>query len=196
MTKQFLTALFLFLMCVDLDAQESNLNKAEDLYRNGEYSLAQNIFISELNNTDINDFVLYRIAECSKKIGNNDAIYWYQELLSKYKNSNYYQKSKLDLSYIYFTEKKYLSSVKLFADITQKELKTDEYFFKYGYSLFCLEMYDDAKYNFLKVEEGKYKALSQYFHTHLLCSNLYNKSLQVFNHCLMIKCFHELFLII
>ena len=161
MTKQFLITLFLFLFFLDLDAQVSNLNQAEDLYRNGEYSLAQNIFISELNKSEKNDFVLFRIAECSKKLGNNDAVYWYQELLNKYKNSNYYQKSKLNLSYIYFEEKKYINSVRLLADITQKELWTDEYFFKYGYSLFCLEKYDDAKYNFLKVEQGKYQTLSQ-----------------------------------
>ena len=58
MTKQFLITLFLFLFFFDLDAQESNLNKAEDLYRNGEYSLAQNMFKSELNNSENNDFVL------------------------------------------------------------------------------------------------------------------------------------------
>ena len=138
-------------------------HKAEKLYRNGDYSSAQNIFISQLNKTEKNDFVIYRIAECSRRIGNNDAIYWYYELLNNYENSNYYQKSKLDLSYIYFSEKKYLSSLKLLSSISQKELMTDEYFFKYGYSLFCLEKYDDAKYNFLKVGEGKYKTLSKYF---------------------------------
>tara|TARA_B100000683_G_scaffold60961_1_gene59225 strand:- start:6746 stop:9799 length:3054 start_codon:yes stop_codon:yes gene_type:complete len=181
MTKQFLITLFLFLFFLDLNGQVSNLNKAEYLYRNGEYSLAQNIFISELNNSGKNDFVLYRIAECSKKMGNNDAVYWYQELLNKYKNSNYYQKSKLDLSYIYFAEKKYSNSVRLLADINQKELMTDEYFFKYGYSLFYLEKYDDAKYNFLKVEKGKYKALSQYFYAHICyVQKLYHKSLSSF----------------
>ena len=121
------------------------------------------------------------LLNVQRRLGNNDAIYWYQELLNKYKNSNYYQKSKLDLSYIYFTEKKYLSSVRLLDDITQKELRTDEYFFKYGYSLFCLEKYDDAKYNFLKVEEGKYKSLSQYFYSHICyVQKLYHKSLSGF----------------
>ena len=60
--------------------------------------------MSELNKTEKNDFVIYRIAECSRRIGNDD-IYWYYELLNNYENSNYYQKSKLDLSYIYFSEK-------------------------------------------------------------------------------------------
>ncbi|MAO72177.1 MAG: hypothetical protein CMD02_06720 [Flavobacteriales bacterium] len=181
MTKQFLISLFVFLFIIDLDAQENNLNKAENLYRNGDYSSAQNIFISQLNKTEKNDFVIYRIAECSRRIGNNDAIYWYYELLNNYENSNYYQKSKLDLSYIYFSEKKYLSSLKLLSSISQKELMTDEYFFKYGYSLFCLEKYDDAKYNFLKVGEGKYKTLSKYFYAHICyVQKLYHKSLSVF----------------
>ena len=82
MIKQFLISLILCLFILDLDAQENSLNKAENLYNNGEYSLAQNIFMSELNKSDKNDFVLYRIAECSKKIGNDDAVYWYQELLN------------------------------------------------------------------------------------------------------------------
>tara|TARA_Y100001954_G_scaffold111379_1_gene120734 strand:+ start:944 stop:3997 length:3054 start_codon:yes stop_codon:yes gene_type:complete len=181
MLKQFLIGLLLCLFILDLDAQENNLNKAENLYSNGEYSLAQNIFMSELNNSEKNDFVLYRIAECSKKLGNDDAAYWYQELLNKYKNSNYYQKSKLDLSYIYFSDKNYISSVRLLEHITQKELMTDEYYFKYGYSLFCLEKYDDAKYYLLKVQEGKYKALSQYFYAHIsYVQKLYHKSLSGF----------------
>ena len=41
--------------------------------------------MSELNNSEKNDFVLYRIADILK-LGNDD-IYWYQELLNKYKNS-------------------------------------------------------------------------------------------------------------
>ena len=176
MLKQFLIGLFLCVFILDLDAQENNLNKAENLYINGEYSLAQNIFMSELNKSEKNDFVLYRIAECSKKTGNDDAVYWYLELLNKYKKSNYFQKSKLDLSYIYFSEKNYTSSVRLLEDISQKELMTDEYFFKYGYSLFCLEKYDDAKYYLLKVEEGKYKALSQYFYAHLSNATLHYSS--------------------
>ena len=181
MIKKFSLILFLCLFILDSNAQENNLNKAENLYTNGEYSLAQNIFLSELNKSEKNDFVIYRIAECSKKTGNNDAIYWYQELINNYKNSKYYQKSKLDLSYIYFSEKKYINSVRLLSDITQKELKTDEYFFKYGYSLFSLEKYDDAKYNFLKVGDGKYKNLSQYFYAHIsYLQKLYHKSLSGF----------------
>ena len=38
--------------------------------------------MSELNKSEKNDFVLYRIAECSKKTGNDDAVYWYLELLN------------------------------------------------------------------------------------------------------------------
>ena len=47
--------------------------------------------------------------------------------------------------------------------------------------MFCLDDYDQAKYNFLKVEDGKYKTLSNYYYAYILYSQkMYNKSLLVF----------------
>ena len=70
---------------------------------------------------------------------------------------------------------------------------TDEYFFKYGYSLFCLEKYVDAKYNLLKVQEGKYKDFSHNIFIHIsMFKNYIINLFQGFNPYLMIKCFSRI----
>ena len=181
MKKHFFISFLFLVFFLDVSCQKNILKKAENLYLNGEYGSAQNIFISQLNKSEKNDYVLFRIADCSGKLGKSDAKYWYLELLNNYKNSNYYEKSKFNLAKIYFSNKKYTNSVQLFSEISQNKLKSNEFYFKYGYSLFCLEDYNHAKYNFLKVKEGKYKSLSNYFYAYILYSQeMYNKSLLVF----------------
>ena len=181
MKKHFFVSFLFIIFFLEISCQINILKEAENLYLNGEYGSAQNIFISQLNKSEKNDYVLFRIADCSGKLGKSDAEYWYLELLGNYKNSNYYEKSKFNLAKIYFSNKNYTNSAQLFSDISQNKFKSNEFYFKYGYSLFCLDDYNQAKYNFLKVTEGKYKSLSNYFYGYILYSQeMYNKSLLVF----------------
>tara|TARA_B100001741_G_C16555009_1_gene602031 strand:+ start:3482 stop:6631 length:3150 start_codon:yes stop_codon:yes gene_type:complete len=181
MTKHVLLGIVFSLFFIVVSAQNTDLNKADRYYENGEFSVAQNYYVSALSNSETKDVLLYKIANCSRNLGNRDAVYWYSLLLDNYKNSSYYQRSKADLSYLYFSEKKYSDCIKLFSEVTDVLLKTDEYNFKFAYSLFLSERLDDAKYYFSKVETGKYKSLSQYYYAHITyIQKLYNISLSVF----------------
>lgn len=181
MTKHFFVSIIFSFSFFTILSQNTELNKADGHYERGEFSVAQNYYISALSNSETKDVLIYKIANCSKNLGNKDAVYWYSFLIDNYKNSSYYQRSKADLSYLYFSEKKYSDCIKLFSEVTDLNLKTDEFYFKFAYSLFSSERLDDAKYYFSMVGVGKYKTLSQYYYAHIsYVQNLLNKSLSGF----------------
>ena len=56
MKKHFFISFLFLLFFLDVSCQKNILKKAENLYLNGEYGSAQNIFISQLNKFEKNDY--------------------------------------------------------------------------------------------------------------------------------------------
>ena len=183
MNKKFSLLIFLSSLLINVFAQTIDLDKANTLLSEGEYSVAQNLYQNLLNEGENEDFLIYKIANCSKNLGNADAIYWYKLLIENYKNSVFLQTSKKELGIVYFSNKNYSKSSLILSEINDEFIKDDEFHFKLGYSLFTQEKYDDAKYHFYKVKDndGRYKSLSLYYYAHInYIQKMYNKSLSNF----------------
>ena len=183
MNKKFSLLIFLSSLLINVFAQTIDLDKANTLFSEGEYSVAQNLYQNLLNEGENEDFLIYKIANCSKNLGNSDAIYWYKLLIENYKNSVFLQTSKKELGIVYFSNKNYSKSSLILSEINDEFIKDDEFHFKLGYSLFTQEKYDDAKYHFYKVKDndGRYKSLSLYYYAHInYIQKMYNKSLSNF----------------
>ena len=183
MNRKLTTFIFFAIILIDASSQISNLDKANILFSKGEYSVAQNLYQNLLNDGLDEDFLIYKIANCSKNLGNADAIYWYHLLINNYNNSSFLQKSKKELGLIYFSNKNYLESSFMLSAINDESIKDDEFHFKLGYSFFSQDQYDDAKYHFYKAKDvdGRYKSLSLYYYAHInYVQKMYNKSLSNF----------------
>ena len=94
MTKKFSLFLLTSSLIINVSAQIIDLDKVNKLFESEEYSVAQNLYQNLLNDGENEDFLLYKIANCSKNLGNSDAIYWYELLIKNYKNSVFLQASR------------------------------------------------------------------------------------------------------
>ena len=90
MKKKFLVSVIFSLFFYAISAQNTDLSKADRCYENGEFSVAQNYYVIALSNSETKDVLLYKIANCSRNLGNKDAVYWYTLLIDNYKKSSYY----------------------------------------------------------------------------------------------------------
>ena len=185
MTKKFYFFLLMSSLIINVSAQIIDLDKVNTLFSEGEYSIAQNLYQNLLNDGENEDFLIYKIANCSKNLGNSDAIYWYELLINNYNNSIFLQTSRKELGFIYFSNKNYSKSSAILSEIIDEFIKVDEFHFKLGYSLFTQEKYDDAKYHFYKVKDndGRYKSLSlYYYHTSITSKRC------IINLCQILSC--------
>jgi len=178
MTKYCSVGIIFSLFLLNISAQTTTFSKSDILFEKEEFSVAQNLYLSQLDDGGDKDEIIYKIANCAKNLGSEDAVYWYSVLLNDFENSIYYQLSKKELSYIYFSDKLYSKSVLFLSEIIDEDLMDDEFHFKFAYSLFISEKYDEAKYHFSKIGNGKYKSLSLYYYAHIsYVQKFYNKSL-------------------
>ena len=76
MTKHLLVSIIFSLFFISISAQNTNLIKADRYYENGDFSVAQNYYISALSNSDPKDLLLYKIANCSRNLGNR-TLFWH-----------------------------------------------------------------------------------------------------------------------
>ncbi|MGY8989295.1 MAG: tetratricopeptide repeat protein, partial [Flavobacteriales bacterium] len=181
MIKKFSFFLLMSNLIINVSAQIIDLDMANKLFEKGEYSVSQNLYQNLLNNGENEDFLIYKIANCSKNLGNSDAIHWYELLIQNYNKSIFLHESRKELGFIYFSKKNYLKSSEILSEINDESIEDDEFHFKLGYSLFTQEKHDDAKYYFYKVKDGKYKILSLYYYAHInYIQEMYNKSLSNF----------------
>ena len=181
MHKIFNLSLLLLIVSSPILSQNSDIELANKLFEEGEFSISQNIYINLSNSYVDEDFRVFRIANCSKNLGNSDVKFWYENLIENYPNSEYYQESIKDLAFVYFSDKNYAKANSYLRKVSDKNLIDDEFYFKFAYSLFTVEEYNDAKYYFNKIREKKYKSLSLYYYAHIsYLQGLYNKSLESF----------------
>ena len=167
MVSRFNLIVFFILFSSSIFSQKSD---AFLLLEEGKYSLSQQLFISEFENSNFeNDKYLYHIAKCSDEINNKDAKWWYQKFLLDFPNSDFTEIAKKDLAFICFTEKDYAKTHEYLINLKKEELKDDEYYFKLAYSLFEMEQFDDSKFYFSKIKShhNKYKTLATYYYAHI-----------------------------
>ena len=150
MHKIFNLSLLLLIVSSPILSQNSDIELANKLFEEGEFSISQNIYINLSNSYVDEDFRVFRIANCSKNLGNSDVKFWYENLIENYPNSEYYQESIKDLAFVYFSDKNYAKANSYLRKVSDKNLIDDEFYFKFAYSLFTVEEYNDAKYYFNK----------------------------------------------
>ena len=73
MTKHFLVSIIFSLFFFAISAQNTDLSKADRYYENGEFSVAQNYYVSAVSYLETKDVLLYKIANCSRNLVNKDA---------------------------------------------------------------------------------------------------------------------------
>ena len=86
MTKKFSFFLLMSSLIINVSAQIIDLDNANKLFEEGEYSVSQNLYQNLLNDGENEDFLIYKISNCSKNLENSDAIYWYELLIKNYNN--------------------------------------------------------------------------------------------------------------
>ena len=94
MTKKFSFFLIMSSLLINVSSQNIDLDKVNKLFSEGEYSVSQNLYQNLLNDGENEDFLIYKIANCSKNLGNADAIYWYELLIKNYNNSIFFTEFK------------------------------------------------------------------------------------------------------
>lgn len=155
----------------------STYNQAVELYRNGKYSAAQQIFHQlavkkDDTNTEIAANSQYYEAMCALKLFNQDA----ENLIIQYITGNVESPLTNDawfaLANYFYQQKKYNDARDYYEKIDKQQLnKSDlaEYYFKSGYCYFLNDELDKAKYSFseIKDKDTKYTAPAQYYYSHI-----------------------------
>lgn len=190
--------LFLMLCHNKLKAQQTMIftdqskfyNRGIELFEKEKYAAAQKHFdwYSSLSNQPLNKAnAEYYSAVCAMELFNPDATQRLNQVISKYPTNvksklalyqlgklNYRNKNnKLAVKYLDQVETKYLSG---------PDLK--EFYFIYGYSLFKVERYEDAKTAFkpIKDEKSKYYDAANYYYGYVCYKSAsYDEALEHFN---------------
>ncbi|MEE2700396.1 MAG: tetratricopeptide repeat protein [Bacteroidota bacterium] len=165
----FVFSLFVFL----LSAQNINTNSiltARALFQAEKYGIAQNLFHQIYNDNGALDSqkeeALFHIAICSKKLFNDDVIFWFDKFTSSYPYSEKINAANYDLALYYYREKSYDKAINYFL---RSDNSNDEYNFKLAYSYFMTDSLSSSKYYFSKLlnVNSKYASSANYFYAHI-----------------------------
>jgi TolA-binding protein len=158
-------------------SDENLYNQAVELYMNGKYSAAQQIFHQiadkkQGTNTEIAANSQYYEALCALKLFNQDA----ENLVIQYINANVESPLTNDawfaIANYFYQQKKYNDALEYYQRIEKQQLKKtdlDEYYFKSGYCYFLKDELDKAKFAFseIKDRDTKYTAPALYYYSHI-----------------------------
>ncbi len=137
--------------------------KAVELYQEGNYGAAGQMFdryvnrLPEKQNLKAENAAFYA-AECSVKLHENDALIRLSRFLNHYPESVWTPSVKFSIGVSYFGNRRYSQALKVFNDIPEEKLNTQqrwEYAYKKGYCLLRRNKTNAAMALFQKVMDTK-----------------------------------------
>jgi tetratricopeptide (TPR) repeat protein len=151
--------------------------RASELYQNGKYSAAQQLFDEyyqshNKENSDLASNSEYYSALCAVKLFNNDA----ESRVQAFLNRNPENPQKNDIIYslagYFYQRKNYTDALEYYEKVDYSKLSREEqaeYYFKRGYCYFLKEDFDKARFSFsqIKDQDNKYTTLALYYYSHI-----------------------------
>jgi TolA-binding protein len=137
--------------------------KAMELYQEGNYGAAGQMFdryvnrLPEKQNLKAENAAFYA-AECAVKLNENDALVRLSRFMNSYPESVWMPTVKFSIGISYFGSRRYSEALKVFNDIPEEKLNTQqqwEYAYKKGYCLLKRNKIDEAMALFQKVMDTK-----------------------------------------
>jgi len=126
--------IYIFLLFVSrgiLTAQTRDSSKNADIYRFAEFLYEQKDYeraageylrFTYLNNGDLTDSILFKVANCNANVENWDkAEEYYNHLYTKFPSSDYLAKSKFNIALIHYSKKEYKTSLQLIDKYLSKQ---------------------------------------------------------------------------
>jgi tetratricopeptide (TPR) repeat protein len=148
-----------------------------ELYQNGKYSAAQQIFHDLAieysgTNTEIEAQSEYFEAMCALKLFNKDAEYLVNRYISNNVESPRANSAYFALANYFYQSKSYGQALDYYQKVVSGQLASGEkaeYYFKSGYCYFIKNDYDKARYAFGEIKDidTKYTAPALYYYSHI-----------------------------
>lgn len=183
--KSFFTTVFLFLTAVCLMGQKTVIHEtpgsvfrqATELYQKQLYSAAFSRFMIVSGMVKDKESLVYAesqfyMAVCAYELLNKDAEYRLESFIKKYPENALKENAFFYLANIQYREKRYKKALEKYILIDPMLLTEEEkleYYFKYGYSSFMTDDFQQAKLCFLKVKETEnlYAVPANYYYAHI-----------------------------
>lgn len=189
--------LFLLLCHSRLKAQQTAIytdeirlyNKGIELFEKEKYAAAQKQFDEyiQINHQAQNQInAIYYSAVCAMELFNGDAEWKLKQINTLYPENTKAKLAKFQLGKLYYRNKNNKQAVATLDGVETKYLtgpELKEYYFIYGYSLFKVERFEDAKKAFkpIKDEKSKYYDASNYYYGYVCYkSAAYDEALEHF----------------
>jgi len=184
--KLFLATVFILIYSI-VTAQKSTVytndlkeyNHAIDLYLDQDYVAAQQIFKNIRNQFDNNSEYKatcdYYIAFAALHLGDRNGDSMMQDFVTNYPTSTKKNDAYREVSNYYYDYGKYNDALKWFKHVDVKGLtyqQEEDFNFKYGYALFSLKKYKEAKSYFAPLlESPKYGTQANYYSGYMALQN-------------------------
>lgn len=137
-------------------------NHAVELYQNKAYVAAQELFNNikdEFDNASEHKANCeYYAANCAVRLGDRNADNLMQDFVDKYPTSTKRSNAFINVADYYFNNAKYSYAAKWYKRVNSNNLgirKSEEYHFRYGYSLFSNKNFSGAKEQFVNILDSQ-----------------------------------------
>ncbi len=185
MQIRLLSAILALGMAAALSGQQSLVHTQDntlyqqglELYRNGKYSAAQQIFHGltveyAAANSEMASRSEYYEAMCALKLFNKDAEYLVVRYIANNVESPLANDAYFALANYFYQSKSYGRALEYYKQVDHLQLGKDdltEYHFKCGYCYFVKNDPDKARYSFneIKDRDSKYSAPALYYYSHI-----------------------------
>ena len=156
---------------------DSRYQRGLELYQNGKYSAAQQIFHdlateNESSNTEIASRSEYYESMCALKLFNKDAEFLVTRYIANNVESPYTNSAYFALANYFYQSKSYGHAQEYYEKVDFIQLSKNEqaeYHFKSGYCYFIKNDLDNARYAFGEIKDidTKYTAPALYYYSHI-----------------------------
>lgn len=181
----FIIAIFLLLLIIQANAQQSYLHLSEDnnfrkgveLLEKEKYSTSQKFFekaLIDYQNTDseLRTLSQYYIAYCAVRLFNEDSEYLTKEFVNENSENPLVNVAWFNLAGYFYARKKWKDASDFYIISDPDKLTSDkkaEYYFKLGYAYYMIKDKDQAKVSFFRIIniDTKYTPPAQYYYSHI-----------------------------
>jgi TolA-binding protein len=176
----------MFVLCLGVSAQQSfyhtgeniQYHKGMELYRNGKYSAAQQLFDEYKRdhrgeNSDFRSNCDFYAAMCALKLFNNDAESRMLKFLDDNPESTFRNEALFYLAGYFYQRKGYNDALTYFEKVDYSKLSREEqaeFHFKSGYCYFLKDDFDKAGTAFSRIKDldTKFTAPAVYYYSHIM----------------------------